>query len=92
MAMFLVWIFIWDDEIDHGEESKGELPCNNGDAYCSQSRDFIQTALGFGALRGDPSPQIHNLKLFAQMAEIMCSKSNIGGCSISIPQMTPLLF
>ncbi|KAL7805679.1 isoprenoid synthase domain-containing protein [Trichoderma aethiopicum] len=63
-AAFLVWIFTWDDIIDHGEDDSGII--SNGDrarVFCQQSLEYISQKLGlddgsYGEVAGQIAPSM----------------------------------
>ncbi|EGR47124.1 uncharacterized protein TRIREDRAFT_122825 [Trichoderma reesei QM6a] len=58
-AAFLVWIFTWDDIIDHGEDTSGII--SNGDrarVFCQQSLEYISQKLELGGSCEEIASQI----------------------------------
>ncbi|KAL7941029.1 isoprenoid synthase domain-containing protein [Trichoderma barbatum] len=75
-AAFLVWIFIWDDVIDHGEDDSGII--SNGDlarTFCENSLDHIRfkLELDHSDHRGASIPL---MAMFDQVAEPITAKWN----------------
>ncbi|KAH0489992.1 hypothetical protein TgHK011_001478 [Trichoderma gracile] len=62
-AAFLVWIFTWDDIIDHGEDTSGII--SNGErarVFCQQSLEYISQKLelddSYGGVAGQIAPSM----------------------------------
>ncbi|KAL7930144.1 isoprenoid synthase domain-containing protein [Trichoderma chlorosporum] len=78
-AAFLVWVFTWDDIIDHGEDDSGII--SNADLaqiFCEQSLDHIKTKLeldnfGEGRVLAQPLP---SMTMFDHVAEPLTATWN----------------
>jgi hypothetical protein len=71
--LFLVWIFLWDDEIDHGEGKNGiSIDGDLAQRYCQESLDYISWCLGLsGEEEKEPRCRISTMPLFKDMSRCL---------------------
>jgi hypothetical protein len=79
-ALFLLWIFVWDDEIDHGEGQNDISTCSEmANAYCQESLDYIRWTLGLcGNDAKEPMCNIQTMPIFRDVARAMVEKMDLG--------------
>ncbi|TFB01573.1 Alpha-muurolene synthase [Trichoderma ghanense] len=83
-AAMLVWIFTWDDIIDHGEDTSGII--SNGDrarVFCQQSLEYISQKLELNGSYGEIAGQIApSMSMFDETAgRLMSANWSQSGCS-----------
>lgn len=79
-ALFLVWIFIWDDEIDHGEGENGiSIDGDLARRYCTESLEYMSWCLGLsGNDQMEPVCKIPNMPLFKDLACFLREGMDVG--------------
>jgi hypothetical protein len=78
--LFLVWIFIWDDEIDHGEGTNGiSIDSDLARRYCDETLDYISWGLGLsGDDQKEPKCSIPNMPLFRDLSLFLREGMDLG--------------
>lgn len=80
-AAYLVWVFIWDDEIDLGN-TKTAKNKNLTRGYCERSRNFVHSSLGLSTTKNIENMGTGHLSkimgIFDEFGHGICKSANIG--------------
>jgi hypothetical protein len=80
-AAFLVWIFTWDDIIDHGEDDSDATSSEElAQEFCKQSLDYAKQKLGLAVSYHTETcgRSLPSMSMFQQVAGPIAAKWNKG--------------